>query len=85
MLSNKNSSGHYSPRNSILIWVAGIVLGWGCAVVLVYQVIKGQDSVSPNSNEPMVADSRTSQMEKQLGAIEPAAGAPDRREAADQP
>jgi hypothetical protein len=73
-LSNKNSSGHYSPRNSLLIWVAGIVLGWGCAVVLVYQFIKGPEgSINPQDG-PAIAQNKAQSMEDKLGAIEPAAG-----------
>lgn len=28
-------------RNSILVWVAVLTIGWGCAVVLFYQLIRG--------------------------------------------
>lgn len=64
------SASRLSMRNSILVWVAGIVIGWGCAVVLFYQLIR--DSAEEGRNpSPIVAESRDA---AGVANIEPAAG-----------
>ncbi|MEX6724503.1 hypothetical protein [Parapedomonas caeni] len=73
------SSGRLSLRNSILVWVAGIVIGWGCAVVLFYQLIRNSGTEMPVTGRPaaaMVAEERDA---TGLADIAPAAGdaAPD--------
>ena len=72
MQTRETRSAHFSPRSTLLIWVAGIVLGWGCAVVVVYQVIKGPGTAIAPDGAPMVAENR--EAERALSAIEPAAG-----------
>jgi hypothetical protein len=63
----KQSSGRLSPRSSILVWVAGIVVGWGFAFVLVYQVIRGAEengatgrtvptAIASEQGSPSIAD-----------------------------
>lgn len=64
------SAGRLSLRNSILVWVAGIVIGWGCAVVLFYQLIR--DSAEEGRlGAPIVAEARDAAA---VADIEPAAG-----------
>jgi hypothetical protein len=75
MQKRDNRSAHFSPRSTLLIWVTGIVLGWGCAVVVVYQVIKGPESAINADTATVVADNKAA--ERALSAIEPAAGNPD--------
>lgn len=76
MVNKEKDSGQYSPRNSLLIWVAGIVLGWGFAVVVVYQVIKGPDTVVTAEADVSSATQNAQNDEAQLQEIAPAAGKP---------
>lgn len=72
------SASRLSMRNSILVWVAGIVIGWGCAVVLFYQLIR--DSTEEGRNpSPIVAEARDA---VGIADIEPAAGPADDRASA---
>ena len=65
------SAGRLSLRNSILVWVAGIVIGWGCAVVLFYQLIRDSAEEGRLSGAPIVAEARDA---VGVADIEPAAG-----------
>lgn len=72
----EQSSGRLSLRNSILVWVAGIVIGWGCAVVLFYQLIRHSGAETPATGKPaaaMIAEERDA---TGLADIAPAAGEP---------
>lgn len=59
-------SGRLSMRNSILIWVAVLTIGWGCAVVLFYQLIRG--------DEPTATALAAQATPEELSRIETAAG-----------
>lgn len=65
------SASRLSLRNSILVWVAGIVIGWGCAVVLFYQLIRDSTEDGRLSGAAMVAEARNA---SSVADIEPAAG-----------
>ena len=77
---NTKESGLLSPRNSVLIWVTGIMLGWGIAVVGVYQWIKSTNNapVSAAGIGPVEAQagSLRGRDGKALSDIAPAAGKP---------
>lgn len=65
---NDTSTDKFSLRKSVLIWTAGIFLGWGAAFVIVYKLIKtsvsdGQQSEVATVNKPL-----------DPASIEPAAG-----------
>lgn len=66
------STGRLSLRNSILVWVAGIVIGWGCAVVLFYQLIRDSAEEGRLAHSPLVAEA--GEGAAGLADIEPAAG-----------
>jgi len=68
------STGRLSLRNSILVWVAGIVIGWGCAVVLFYQLIRDSAEEGRLAHSPLVAEAEKA---AGLADIEPAAGSPE--------
>jgi len=82
----ENRSGRLSARSSILVWVAGIVVGWGFAFVLVYQVIRGAESsnigggsiptaMASAQGHPSIADiapAAGGDAEEQAGAGQPA-------------
>src|SRR5690606_24886736 len=65
------STGRLSLRNSILVWVAGIVTGWGGAVVLGHVPVRDSAEEGRLADSPLVAEA-----EKAAGRadIEPAAG-----------
>ncbi|HEY4548301.1 MAG TPA: hypothetical protein VIG90_17995 [Pedomonas sp.] len=65
------SASRLSLRNSILVWVAGIVIGWGCAVVLFYQLIRDSAEDGRIAGAAMIAESRDAMG---VADIEPAAG-----------
>ena len=65
------SAGRLSLRNSILVWVAGIVIGWGCAVVLFYQLIRDSAEEGRLTGSALIAESRNA---VGVADIEPAAG-----------
>jgi len=65
------STGRLSLRNSILVWVAGIVIGWGCAVVLFYQLIRDSAEEGRLARAPLIAEVQDS---ASVADIEPAAG-----------
>lgn len=65
------STGRLSLRNSILVWVAGIVIGWGCAVVLFYQLIRDSTEEGRLGNAQLVAEAHDT---VGVADIEPAAG-----------
>ena len=74
------SAGRLSLRNSILVWVAGIVIGWGCAVVLFYQLIR--DSAEEGRlGSPMIAEVQDA---ASVADIEPAAGPDSARQIGQQ-
>ena len=50
-------TGRLSLRNSILVWVAGIVIGWGCAVVLFYQLIRDSSEDRGMHTRALMAES----------------------------
>lgn len=60
-----------SLRNSILVWVAGIVIGWGCAVVLFYQLIRDASEERGIDAPALMAESSEA---VGLADIAPAAG-----------
>lgn len=64
------NASRLSMRNSILVWVAGIVIGWGCAVVLFYQLIRD----SAEEGRPGVQMVAEAQDAVGVADIEPAAG-----------
>jgi hypothetical protein len=63
----KNNSGRLSMRTSILVWTAGIMLGWGIAVVTAYVLIRNHEPASQVSEG---SDAKA----RELNAIAPAAG-----------
>ncbi len=63
-------SDRLSLRNSILVWVAVLTIGWGCAVVLFYQLIRG--------DEPTAAALTAEATPENLSRIETAAGGDDK-------
>lgn len=78
---NKNNKDNqlFSIRNSVLVWVAGIMLGWGIAVIGVYQWIKTSNNGPViNSAAPIVAHGNEARSRdgKRLSEIAPAAGKP---------
>jgi hypothetical protein len=80
--NDENSSGKLSPRQSLLIWVTGMFLGWGVAVVLVYQLIRTSDiAPTPEASTPVVASDQTA---PSLSDIAPAAGDTDPAERSDR-
>lgn len=83
MMKKPTRSGRLSLRNSILIWVAGIVISWSAAVVVFYQFIRAS---GPDSS-PYVARSKDSAQDSATGLSElaPASGAPEAKEAAPTP
>ncbi len=70
---NNKESPLFSLRNSVLVWVAGIMLGWGIAVIGVYQWIKSSNNgrVVAGKVDPILAQARDANT---LSQIEPAAG-----------
>lgn len=68
---DQGTTGRLSLRNSILVWVAGIVIGWGCAVVLFYQLIRDSSEERGIDAPALIAESSET-----IGVadIEPAAG-----------
>jgi hypothetical protein len=76
MNSQQTSSGRMSMRKSVLVWIAGMFLGWGIAVVLVYQLIR-TSRVDVTAEAPLVADRQAEEMSK----ITPAAGDPVQQKA----
>lgn len=73
-------TGRLSLRNSILVWVAGIVIGWGCAVVLFYQLIRDSGAEGGfNTGGTLVAEANEG---TGLAEIAPAAGPQAKVEAA---
>ncbi len=68
MQNNKNESDRFSLRKSVLIWTAGIFLGWGAAFVIVYKLI--ESSVSGGQQTQIAAAKKPVSVEN----IEPAAG-----------
>ncbi|MCH8684326.1 hypothetical protein [Pedomonas mirosovicensis] len=75
-------TGRLSLRNSILVWVAGIVIGWGCAVVLFYQLIRDSSEERGANAAALMASS-----EEAVGVadIAPAAGGASDTEKASSP
>lgn len=73
MIKEENGSGRLSPRKSLLVWVSGMFLGWGIAVVLVYQLIRTSDVAPTAPSQPVVA---TDMVTPGLAEIAPAAGTP---------
>jgi hypothetical protein len=80
MVKNKNEqAGKLSLRRSILVWTAGILIGWGAAFVLIVQLIKtsvsdgqGTSATQIVSKDRKVAMPGT--IPADVGDIEPAAG-----------
>ncbi len=70
MKNNKNDSDRFSLRKSVLIWTAGIFLGWGAAFVIVYKLIESSVSGGGDQQTHMAAIKKPVQVED----IEPAAG-----------
>lgn len=65
-------TGRLSMRNSILVWVAVLTIGWGCAVVLFYQLIRGSDQAA-------ASDLTAQASPEELSRIETAAGGDKRQ------
>ena len=66
-----------SPRHSAMVWVAGITLGWGIAVVGVYQWIKVTNNAPVVASKAAVVAKNTDlrgRDGKNLSDIAPAAG-----------
>ena len=79
MISKNNKDSQLmSPRNSVLVWVAGIMLGWGMAVVGVYQWIKTSNNTPVIASQagPVIAKSSDllGRDGKNFNQIEPASG-----------
>lgn len=67
--SQNNSSSRLSMRHSLMVWVAGAVLGWVVAVMSVWTAL----STPSNGNIAENSPSQAEQME-QMEQIMPAAG-----------
>jgi hypothetical protein len=68
---HNKEADRFSLRKSVLIWTAGIFLGWGAAFIVVYHLIKS--SVSDGQQVEMAGQMKKFEPE----SIEPAAGNPD--------
>lgn len=44
--AQNNKDGRLSMRHSVMVWVAGAVLGWGVAVVSVYNALRSDDTIA---------------------------------------
>lgn len=66
-------SGRLSLRNSVLVWCAGIVIGWGFAVVLFYQLIRHSGDETPTTSQTSAVIA-TGGDPQTLADIAPAAG-----------
>ena len=79
-MTNDNSSEKLSVRQSMAVWIGGIMLGWAVAFGLIFSYwaatkqapVTDQDSGKPR----LVADSGA----KALNQIKPASGAPAKPE-----
>ncbi len=70
---NQNSTpqDRLSMRKSVLIWIAGAMLGWVFAFVGIYSFLRFTDHSSSPHNQPSLA---TDYDARSLSEIEPAAG-----------
>jgi hypothetical protein len=78
-MSNENNVGErLSMRNSVLIWIGGICLGWGIATALIfsYWALSRQEPIKAldGAAVPMMADAAKDA--KSLNEVMPAAGKP---------
>jgi hypothetical protein len=79
MIKKKNEdAGKLSLRKSVLVWTAGILIGWGAAFILIVQLIKTSvsDGRSADGTQIVSTDKRTAPVPNPED-IEPAAGTPD--------
>jgi hypothetical protein len=68
---NTAKSGKLSMRKSVLVIVTGILLGWGAAFVVVYQLIR--TSAEDGNPASLTAQAPT---DREIDEIEPASGIP---------
>lgn len=68
MLKQDMVSDRLSLRNSVLIWVAVVVISWGSAVVVFYQLIRGR------ADEPNAVVAQANKQAQLVSNIQPAAG-----------
>lgn len=71
-----NKDGRLSMRHSVMVWVAGAILGWGVAVVSVYNVVSSDDDVIAENTEPDNKGTILDEAQK-MEKIMPAAGQDD--------
>ncbi len=68
---NMAKNSKLSMRKSILVIVTGILLGWGAAFVVVYQLIRS--SAEDGNPTTMTAEAPT---DREIDEMQPAAGTP---------
>ena len=83
-MSEKNSNRRLPLAKSILVWVAGAVLGWVVTVISVYYVIRTDSMMASKETTPPTAvgeqvkpgekNKLAKEKQEQLEPVEPAAG-----------
>jgi hypothetical protein len=76
MIKKKDeNAGKLSLRKSVLVWTAGILIGWGAAFILIVQLIKTSVSDGRNAEATQIVsrDKRVTPPQR-MEDIEPAAG-----------